>query len=65
MKIDLVSDLHLEHWDPKIKSPFVIGKVTNYPINLDKEKNKSKILIVAGDICDDLNQSIDYLTDFK
>jgi metallophosphoesterase superfamily enzyme len=28
---------------------------------LKKEKDKSKILIVAGDICDDLNDSINYL----
>lgn len=61
MKIDLISDLHIDHWDPKIKSLFAIGEVKNYPLDLGKEKNRSKILIVAGDICDDLNQSINYL----
>lgn len=61
MKIDLISDLHIDHWDPKIKSLFPSGKVKNYPFDLKKEKNKSKILIVAGDISDDLKQSIDYI----
>ena len=61
MKIDLISDLHIDHWNPKIKSLFAIGEVKNYPLDLGKETDRSKILIVAGDICDELNQSIDYL----
>lgn len=61
MKIDLISDLHIDHWDPKIKSSFAVGKVKNYPFDLKKEQEKSKILVVAGDICDDLNQAIEYI----
>ena len=61
MKIDLISDLHIDHWDTSIESPFINGKVKNYPLKLENEKKREKILIVAGDICDDLDQAISYL----
>ena len=61
MHIDLISDLHEDHWNSDKKSTFPLGEVKNYPFDLKKEKDKSKILIVAGDICDDLNDSINYL----
>lgn len=58
-KIDFVSDLHIEMWDPtdNIKHPY--GERSNYPLDINIFKNSNtKILIVAGDTSDSLELSI-------
>ena len=62
--INVISDLHIDQWDPKYSIKYKCGLVKEFPLNWDKivDKNiKNKILIVAGDVSDDLELSCNYL----
>jgi DNA repair exonuclease SbcCD nuclease subunit len=58
LKVKIVSDIHIDHWDSDYISYYPYGEVKNNPLNL---LEKGGILIVAGDISDDINMSIDFL----
>lgn len=58
--VDIVSDLHIEHWDTKLK----YSKKSNddYVLNSPfKCTPFSDILVVAGDVADNIDDCIDYL----
>lgn len=58
-KIDFVSDLHIEMWDPQYNIKHPCGERSNHPLDINIFKNSdSKILIVAGDTSDSLELSI-------
>ena len=57
--IDITSDLHIDQWSDDINSMYPLGKVKNYPFLWGQKHNS--ILIVAGDIADNLEESIKYL----
>ena len=57
-EFEIMSDLHIDYWDPNIKSDFPCGPVSNYPQKFNK--NLNKILIIAGDVSDNLNKTIDF-----
>lgn len=57
-KIDVVSDLHIDQWDEIYNIKYPCGIVKNNPIKFDKN---SEILVIAGDISDDIERSLDYL----
>ena len=59
IKIDICSDLHIEQWSSKYKVKYPCGEIKEYPFEF--KKNNSKYLIVAGDISDRLNTSLNYL----
>lgn len=59
MKIDIVSDLHIEQWDNSIINKYPSGEIKNFPYKFPNKK--SDILIIAGDISDDINISLDYV----
>lgn len=61
MNIDLVSDLHIDHWDSTKKTKYTIGKNRNFPSNFEYSTDKSNILVIAGDICDNIEESINFL----
>ena len=54
-----MSDLHIDHWSKEYKSPYIHGHIINKPYELSF--TKSDYLIVAGDVADDLNSTLDYL----
>ena len=56
---ELISDIHIDHWDNNYKAKYPCCNTKNHP--LIYEDKKDKILIVAGDICDDIEISINYL----
>lgn len=56
---DICSDLHIDQWDLKLKPEFPCGLVKNFPLNL--KKSDANILIIAGDISDKLELSINYM----
>lgn len=58
-KFDIVSDLHIDHWSKNYKSPYVHGHIVDKPYELSY--TKSDYLIVAGDVADDLDSTLDYL----
>ena len=62
--VDLTSDLHIDQWDNSIQNKYHCGIVKNYPFEW-KKKVKSKILIIAGDISDDLDKSLSYLNEIS
>ena len=65
-KIDFVSDLHIEMWDPIYKIKYPCGNIKNYPLNMDIfERSESRFLIVGGDISDDLELTIDKLSEIS
>ena len=59
--VDVVSDLHVDQWSSDYANKYPYGKISNHPFVF--ESNHTKYLIVAGDISDDINISIDYLND--
>lgn len=60
---ELISDIHIDHWDNNYKAKYPCCKTKNHP--LIYEDKKDKILIVAGDICDDIEISINYLDEIS
>ena len=58
---DIVSDLHIDQWSHKYINKYPCGKISEFPLKFDKIN--SDYLIVAGDISDDLNESINYLNE--
>ena len=61
--IDIVSDLHIDQWDPAYKIKYKCGEVKDKPLNWETLNIQNKILIIAGDISDDLDRSVKYLDD--
>lgn len=58
MNIDLISDLHIDSWDSKYVTKYIVPPINSKVLIL---KNYSKYLIVAGDISDNIYMTIDYL----
>ena len=56
--IDFITDLHIESWDTSLPYKYQLGNRKNIKF---KSKPSSDILIVAGDVSDDINLSINYL----
>ena len=59
MLIDIISDLHIDQWDNSLNNLYPCGIIKNYPFEFPQ--SESKILIIAGDIADDLDLAIEYL----
>ena len=59
-QFDLVSDLHIDQWSKKYQIKNPCGKVIESPIEIMPSPNTT-ILVVAGDISDDLDTSLEYL----
>jgi len=59
IEIDIVSDLHVDQWDPRIGSKYPCGEIRDRPY--DFRDKKSRMLIVAGDVSDDINTTLEYL----
>tara|TARA_X000000950_G_C13709126_1_gene575428 strand:+ start:51 stop:854 length:804 start_codon:yes stop_codon:yes gene_type:complete len=65
LNIDLVSDLHIDQWDSSIPNKYPCGKIRDFPIDWSKIGEKNNILVVAGDISDNLDLSIQYLNEIS
>ena len=65
-QFDYVSDLHIDYWDPKWKTSFMsCGLIKNRPLDWKKMKVKSDVLVVAGDVSDNLEFTIKYLKSLR
>lgn len=65
-QFDYVSDLHIDYWDPKWRTLYMNnGAVSNYPLEWNRMSIKSDILVVAGDVSDKLEYTIEYLKMLK
>jgi hypothetical protein len=65
-QFDYVSDLHIDYWDPKWHTLYMPnGPASDFPLQWDKMKIKSDILVVAGDVSDKLEYSIEYLKSLR
>ena len=62
LSVDLVSDLHIDQWSNDIKMKYPYGDIVHKPVELN---NKSDILIIAGDISDDIDLSIEYINNIS
>ena len=60
---DIVSDLHIDQWDSSLSGQYPCGKVKDVPYQFPK--SDSRILIVAGDISDNIDLSLQYLNDIS
>ena len=60
---DIVSDLHIDQWDSSLNIKNPCGEVLDYPFKFKEQP--SKILIIAGDISDDIDLSIKYLNEIS
>lgn len=56
--VDIVSDLHIDQWNTSYLNKFPHGTISNNPYKFNPQ---SKILIVAGDVSDDLSLTLNYL----
>lgn len=61
--LDISSDLHIDQWDKKYKMSYPCGQIKDSPLSFPQTKNK--ILIVAGDVSDDLDISLKYLDELS
>jgi predicted phosphodiesterase len=61
--IDVVSDLHIDQWDVSLNIENPCGEVSNSPYKFKETSNR--ILVIAGDISDDIDLSINYLNDIS
>ncbi len=59
IKLDIMSDLHIDQWSKEYENKYPCGEVKEYPLKI--EKSDSEYLIVAGDISDSLDESLKYL----
>lgn len=64
LNIDLVSDLHVDQWDPCLPNLYPCGKVSDFPLDWSK-MNHSRILVVAGDTSDNLDITLQYLNEIS
>ena len=62
LSIDLISDLHIDQWSTEYNIKYPYGIVKDIPFHIDK---KSDILVVAGDISDDLNLSLKWMDEIS
>ena len=60
---DVVSDLHIDQWDSSLSGQYLCGKVKDAPYQFPE--SDSRILIVAGDISDNIDLSLQYLNDIS
>ena len=60
-KILIVSDLHIDQWSNKLTMKYPCGKISHYPLNKQLFINKTDYLIIAGDISDNIDLSLQYL----
>ena len=58
-KFELMSDLHIDYWDHKLKTNTPCGSIKTFPQKL--EEKLDTILVIAGDISDSLHKSLSYL----
>jgi predicted phosphohydrolase len=63
LSIDIVSDLHIDQWDNTFKSTYPCGIRSNNPYNFND--SMSDILIVAGDVSDDLDISLNFINEIS
>ena len=56
---DLCSDLHIEYWDKSLNRETYACSPKQFPLVL--QKTDSDILVVAGDVSDDIGLSLEYL----
>jgi hypothetical protein len=56
--LDIVSDLHIDQWNSSYMNQFPCGKISHYPYKINSQSN---MLVVAGDVSDDLNLTMNYL----
>ena len=57
--IDVCSDLHIDQWDTTLEQDFPCGERKYNPLIWDN--SQSNILIIAGDVSDNLNLTIEYI----
>ena len=60
---DVVSDLHIDQWDSSLSGQYPCGQIKDAPYQFPK--SNSRILIVAGDISDNIDLSLQYLSDIS
>ena len=62
--LDLVSDLHIDQWDLTLSNMYPCGETKHFPFQW-KEVDHSNILVVAGDISDNIDLSLQYLNEIS
>ena len=61
--LDIVSDLHIDQWDSSLNIKNPCGEVSDVAYEFQKTSNR--ILVVAGDISDDIDLSVNYLDEIS
>ena len=61
---DICSDLHIDYWNPRYNLKYPLSKIIDRPFLWENE-DRNKYLIVAGNISDDIDTSINYLNNIS
>ena len=59
--LDIVSDLHIDQWDSSLNIKNPCGEVSDSVYKFNKTNNR--ILVIAGDISDEIDLSVNYLNE--
>lgn len=65
MIIDIVSDLHIDFWEKNNFCEYNYSPKNHSPFNFKEIDNKSTILVIAGDICDNLDLFLKKINDYS
>ena len=60
LKMDIISDLHIDHWSSIYNKKYPFGTIKEFPFRFNPTLNSS-FLIIAGDICDNIEDSVNFL----
>jgi DNA repair exonuclease SbcCD nuclease subunit len=66
VRFDYISDLHIDYWDENYftKKNLRLGQVKDFPLDWE-DTPRNDMLIIAGDISDDINLSVRYIKKLK
>lgn len=62
-KFDIISDLHIDQWSKKYNNKYPCGEIKEAPFKFPDKTGD--YLIIAGDISDNLQLSIDYMVEIS
>lgn len=63
MKIDIVSDLHIDNWSLKYKNKYNKLKICEYPFLINH--SDADYLVIAGDISDNIHTSLEFINEIS
>ncbi len=58
----VVADLHVDYWDDSFPNPYPCGTRRHHPLVWGKPNGEDAVLVVAGDVSDDMDTTVQYIS---